>query len=62
MFEKVILSRHRLTASDARKVTCSCHILKATYARKVICISPTGENERGLKSVEKNTIQMITIA
>ena len=28
----------------------------------VTCISPTGENERGLKSVEKNTIQMITIA
>ena len=62
MFEKTIWSRHRLTASDARKVTYSCHTLKATYARKVICISPTGENERGLKSVEKNTIQMITIA
>ncbi|WP_288575492.1 hypothetical protein [uncultured Prevotella sp.] len=62
MFEKAIWSLHRLTASDARKVNCSFHTLKATYARKVICISPTGENERGLKSVEKNTIQMITIA
>ena len=44
-FEKVILSRHRLTASDARKVNCSCNILKQLMQESNLHLPYGGERE-----------------